>query len=179
MAVRVNTYHRFKRASVKGLTLMEVLITLALTSIVVTMAYTGLNYIQKLHANYQQQTRFINSYSYFKKRLDTECLKAKTIIETTENEFLVQRDSGTVIIKFLPKTIITTHNAVTDTFFLEAKNITKNYQTIKNPLYAGKLVQSISFDCFYSKQKFIFYFYKAYDASTVLSLEDLTLLNAL
>lgn len=171
MPCKVKYIHPF----VKGLTLIEVLVTLALTSIVVTLAYTGLNYIQKLYTNYQQQTRFINSFAHFKSRMEGEGLKSKYILETAPSEYRIQRDSDVVELKVLPKTIITIHQSVTDTFYLEAKNLKAVYQPINNTQYAGKLVQQLNFECSYTKQKFNFYFRKTYDAATLLELEDITL----
>lgn len=161
----------------KGLTLAEVLVTLALTSIVVTLAYTGLNYVQKLYVHYQQQTRFIQSYSQLKKRLHYESLHARYIVETSPSEFSIYRDSAEVKLKLLPKSVVTIFNTKADTFYLEPKRIEKNYQAVKNPLYAGRLIRTLQFDCQFTKQVFTISFYKPYDAATLLELEDVALLK--
>lgn len=156
----------------KGLTLVELLVTLALTSIVITLSYSGLNYVQKLYLNYKHQNQFLNSFTQFTQRMNYEALRAKTITEVSESEFLIQRDSVAINLKLLPKTIITTKNGVVDTFYMEAKKLVRTYQTIDNPAYTAKLIQSLNFECEFTKQKFIFYFYKSYDASTLLELEE-------
>lgn len=156
---------------VKGLTLAEVLVTLALTSVVVTLAYTGLNYVQKLYAQYRQQTRFIQSLSHLQNRLQYEGLKARYVLQTTETEFQMVRDSAKVTLKLLPESVITTQGIQTDTFYVKARQIERTYQPVKNPLYAGRLIQSLSFQCEFTKQKFNIYFYKPYDASVLLELE--------
>lgn len=160
-----------KNYRLKGLTLVEVLVTLALTSIVVTLAYTGLNYVQKLYTQYQQQTRFIQSLSHLQSRLHFEGLKANYILQSSETEFQMMRDSTRITLKFLPESVITTQGLQTDTFYIKARQIERTYQPVKNPLYAGRLVQSLSFQCEFTKQKFNIYFYKNYDASVLLELE--------
>ena len=90
----------------KGLTLVELLVTLALTSIVITLSYSGLNYVQKLYLNYKHQNQFLNSFTQFTQRMNYEALKAKTITEVSESEFLIQRDSVAINLKLLPKKVV-------------------------------------------------------------------------
>ena len=156
---------------VKGLTLAEVLVTLALTSIVITLAYSTLNYTQKLFYNYKKQNQFLNEYTDFKQRMEHESLKAKTITEQDETTILITRDSIQTKLEFLPNVILMKRNQNCDTFHIEAKNIKKEYETIKNSLWTNKLIKSIVFETEYTKQKFNFCFYKNYDASVKLELD--------
>lgn len=156
----------------KGLTLAEVLVTLALTSIVITLAYSTLNYTQKLFYNYKKQNQFIIEYTDFKSRMYYESLKASTFIEQNETTFLINRDSlQTTVLQFFPKVILMKRNENCDTFHIEATNIKKEYEAIKNPLWANKLIKSLVFETQFTKQRFNFYFYKNYDASVKLELD--------
>lgn len=156
---------------VKGLTLAEVLVTLALTSIVITLSYSTLNYTQKLFYNYKKQNQFINEYTDFKKRMYYESLKARTIIEQNETSFLINRDSIQTSLQFFPKVILMKRNENCDTFHIEAKNVKIEHEAINNPVWANKIVKSIVFEAEYTKQRFNFYFYKNYDASIILELD--------
>ena len=168
--MKINTQDIFNH-KVKGLTLAEVLVTLALTSIVITLAYSTLNYTQKLFYNYKKQNQFLIEYTDFKSRMDYESLKATTVIEQNETTFFINRDSIQTVLQFFPKVILMKRNENCDTFHIESKNLKKDYETIKNPLWANKLIKSLVFETEFTKQRFNFYFYKKYDASLKLELD--------
>ncbi len=155
----------------KGLTLAEVLVTLALTSIVITLSYSTLNYTQKLFYNYKKQNQFLNEYTDFKNRMNFESLMAKTILEQNETTFLINRDSIQTTLQFFSNVVLLKRNDNCDTFHIEAKNIKKEYEKIKNPLWTNKLIKLLVFETEYTKQKFNFCFYKNYDASVKLELD--------
>jgi len=160
-----------KKYYLNGFTLAEVLVTLALTSLAITLSYATLTYIQKLFYNYKEQNKFIHQYTDLKKRMHYESLKANLIIEESENNFVIKRDSSTIELKILEKVILLKKNSQCDTFHIEAKKIEKEFELMKNPVWANKLVKSIRFETDYTKQKFNFYFYKNYDASVKLELD--------
>ena len=162
-----------KKYLVKGFTLAEVLVTLALTSLAITFAYTTLTYVQKLFFTYKTQNRFITEYVNFKSRMQYESLNAQTIIEASENKFIVKRDSSTIELEILEKVILLKNAQHCDTFHIEAKKITKEYELMTNPTYQNKLLNFLSFEIDYTKQKFNFYFYKNYDASVKLKLDKI------
>ncbi len=160
-----------QKYAVKGFTLAEVLVTLALTSLAITLSYSTLTYIQKLFNGYKEQNKFINQYTDLKKRMDYEALKASVIIEESENTFIIKRDSITSSLKILEKVILMERNNHCDTFHIEAKKIEKEFESIKNPAFANKLLKSLKFETQFTKQKFNFYFYKKYDASVKLEFD--------
>lgn len=155
----------------KGLTLAEVLVTLALTSIVITLAYGTLNYTQKLFYTYKKQNQFLQEYTNFKNRMSFESLKATTIIQQNETTFLINRDSVQTLLKFSTSVILLKRNENCDTFHIEAKNLKTEYEAFNNPLWANKLVKSMAFKTQFTKQQFNFYFYKNYDSAVKLELE--------
>jgi prepilin-type N-terminal cleavage/methylation domain-containing protein len=160
-----------KKYALKGFTLAEVLVTLALTSLAITLAYSTLTYIQKLFYNYKTQNKFINEYVDLKKRMDFESLKADMIIEESENKFLINRDSSKIQMQIFEKIILFKKQTQTDTFHIEAKKIKKEYELMKNPVWANKLVKSLNFEIEFTKQKFNFYFYKNCEAAVKLELD--------
>jgi len=151
--------------------LAEVLVTLALTSLAITFAYTTLTYVQKLFFSYKTQNRFITEYVNFKNKMQYESLNAQTIIENAENKFTVKRDSSIVEFEILEKVILLKNAQHCDTFHIEAKKIKKEYEPMTNAAYKNKLLNFLSFEMDYTKQKFNFYFYKNYDASIKLKLD--------
>ncbi|MDO9000238.1 MAG: prepilin-type N-terminal cleavage/methylation domain-containing protein [Bacteroidota bacterium] len=168
--MNINFKKIFKHKT-KGLTLAEVLVTLALTSIVITLSYSTLNYTQKLFYNYKKQNQFINEYTDFNKRMRYESLKANTISMQSENTFLINRDSIQTSLQFFPKVILMSRKDNCDTFHIEAKNIKMEYEIINNPQWTNKLVKLLVFETEFTKQKFNFIFHKIYDASVKFELD--------
>jgi len=164
---------RKKKYFLKGFTIIEVLISLMLTSITVTLSYSSLNYVQKLFYNYKTQNKFISEYTDFKKRMDYESLKAKLIIENSENNFTIKRDSANITFQILDKTLLLFKGEHCDTFHIEAKKIKKEYELMKKPLWTNKLLKSLRFETEFSKQKFNFQFDKNYDSSVKMELEQM------
>lgn len=162
---------RNKKYFVKGFTIAEVLVTLALTSLAITLSYSTLTYIQKLFYSYKAQNKFINEYTDLKKRMDFESLRSTKIIEESENNFSIYRDSSKIELEIFEKVILFKKKTQTDTFHIEAKKIIKGYEMMKNPVWSNKLLNSLQFEVEYTKQKFNFYFYKKYDASVKLELD--------
>lgn len=160
-----------KKYFLKGFTIAEVLVTLALTSLAITLSYSTLTYIQKLFYSYKTQNRFINEYTDLKKRMDHESLKSQIIAEQSENKFIIQRDSSKIELQIFEKVILVKNQTQTDTFHIEAKKIKKEYELMKNPLWSNKLLRSLQFEVEYTKQKFNFYFYKNYNAAVKLQLD--------
>jgi prepilin-type N-terminal cleavage/methylation domain-containing protein len=156
---------------VNGFTLAEVIVTLALTSMVITFAYGTLTYVQKLFSSYRNQNRFMQEYTCFKERMDHEALYADWMMEQGENSYRIKRDSVFIDVEFLKTVTLLKNGVICDTFHLVPENLKKMYEPIGDPLMKNKLVRSLNFDIEYSKQKFSFSFLKNYDASVKLKLE--------
>lgn len=150
---------------------MEVLVTLALTSIAITMSYGTLTYIQKLFYNYKKQNKFITEYVDFKKRMDYESQNAQIILEEGKNTFLIKRDRTSNQLIFTENAILFKSTFHCDTFHIKAEKISKEFEMMKNPAWSNKLLNSLKFETEFSKQKFNFYFYKTYDSSVKMALD--------
>src|SRR4051812_3123530 len=107
---------RNKRFFLKGFTIAEILVVLALTSISITLSYSTLTYVQKLFSSYKYQNKFLNEFTDLKKRLDYESLRSSSVIEESENTFLIRRDSLTSSLQLLDKVILVKRNEHCDTF---------------------------------------------------------------
>ncbi|MBL7932146.1 MAG: prepilin-type N-terminal cleavage/methylation domain-containing protein [Bacteroidia bacterium] len=156
----------------KGFTIVEVLVVLALTSLSVSLSYGALNATQELFSRYKAQNRFLNEFTELKRRCDYEALKAISIIEIGTNIFEIKRDSLPIKISVLDKRVLLFKGGICDTFHLEAKNLKIGYEEMANPLWQNKLVNELSFDVEFSKQKYIFSFTKSHDASVKLALDS-------
>lgn len=157
--------------ALKGFTIAEVLVTLALTSLAITLSYATLGYVRELFYNYKTQSKFINQYTDFKQRMDYEALKCDMITEESENKFSIKRDTVMATLEIMEKYMLLRKQEQVDTFHFRAKNIKKEYEAMKNPLWTNKLVRSLQFETDFTKQKFNFCFYKKYNASVKLELD--------
>jgi prepilin-type N-terminal cleavage/methylation domain-containing protein len=165
MIKKENTYQ------LKGFTIAELLVVLVLTSISITLSYTSLTYIQKLFAEYKKQNKFLNEFTDLKKRLDYESLKADLVIEEQDNNFTIRRDSFSSTLQLLDHVILLKRNERCDTFHLSAKNIKKEYELMRHPLWTNKLVNKLQFEIEFTKQKFAFCLYKDHATAIKLKLE--------
>ncbi len=156
---------------VKGFTIAELLVVLALTSISITLSYGTLNYIQKLFVEYKKQNKFLNEFTDLKKRMDYESLKADLVTEVQENKFEIRRDSGVAILQLMEHVILLKRNEHCDTFHISARHIKKEYEAMENPAWYNKLVSQILFETDFTKQTFHFCFYKDHEASVKLALD--------
>ena len=155
----------------KGFTLAEVMVTMALTAIVITFAYGTLSYVQKLFYSYKDQNRFVQEFTNFKQRMDHESIYSEFVTENGENTFSIKRDSTVTNLKFLPEVILMQRGNKCDTFHLAAKNIKSEYEKMSNS--SERLLKELSFKVEFSKQAFNFQFTKEYDASVLLKIEKL------
>lgn len=162
----------FKLHKLKGLTIAELLVTLALTTVCLTLAYTTLTYIQKLFYNYKENNRFINEFVYFKSRMDYEALNSSFIIEKNENVFEIECDSSLTTIELKESVVLCTKNNHTDTFHFKINDVQKLYEKMNSPVLSNVLVNYLSFKLEYNKQQFTYVLNKQHDSSVKMKLEQ-------
>jgi prepilin-type N-terminal cleavage/methylation domain-containing protein len=169
--IKMQLTNKIGASQVKGFTLVEILITLVLTSLAVTMAFGTLSYIQKLFHGYKEQNKFLNQLSSLKQRLDYESITCNTVINLSNNSFLIKHDTTETQLDILEKVILLKKAGHCDTFNMAVKNIKISFEFMRNPVWTNKLVNSLEFETEFTKQRFNFYFYKNYDASVKLALD--------
>lgn len=156
---------------VKGFTIAELLVTLVITSVVITLSYTTFNYIHKLFVDYKSQCRFISEYTTLKERVDYESRQCEFVLEQTENKLLFKRDTIYRTLEIMPEVILFKNQSACDTFHITPHKIIKTYEPMSTSEWKNRLLQSLSFETVFGKQKFIFYFHKKYDGSVKMALE--------
>jgi prepilin-type N-terminal cleavage/methylation domain-containing protein len=154
----------------KAFTLAEMLVTLALTSLLLSFCYLSFNYVQHLLSQFSRQSFFITQLNELNKR--SNLLMAAPGIVIKENEGLIFRsDSMDQSIKFTETSILLTRFGKTDTFFMAADRPRCSFETLGNPAWQNRLVNGLEFDVQFQDQKFHLAFHKTYDAGTKLNLE--------
>jgi prepilin-type N-terminal cleavage/methylation domain-containing protein len=164
-------FKRFVSHKVKGYTIIEMMVTLVLTSLIITMSYSALTYVQKMFISYKSQNLFIEKFTSLKDRINYEILKADIVSEESANQFKITRDSSSAMLILMDKFIVLTKGVRQDTFYTEVSNIKKEFELIKNPMWQNKLIQSLEFETKFTKQKFVLRFQKVHEASLKLELD--------
>ncbi len=158
---------------IDGFTLAEVIVTLALTSLVITFAYGTLNYVQKLFHSYKDQNRFMQEYTDLKQHLDYEILYSEWIMEQGEDKFKIKRDSSFIDLELLKNVILIRRTDNCDTFHMIPNSIKKEYEPMIDPRMMNRLLRSLILEVEFKGQKFSLNCVKSYDASVKLNLEKM------
>jgi prepilin-type N-terminal cleavage/methylation domain-containing protein len=156
---------------IPGFTMAELLVTMALTSLLVSFAYMGFNYIDRLLKQYREQSHFINQLSELKTRLNLLSSLPGTITKENENTFVFKTDSSVSHLKLKTEYVLLERFNRTDTFLLKPTDTKTSFETMNHTEWRNRLINQIEFDIYFQKQKFHLIFSKKYDAFTKLELE--------
>ncbi len=162
----------YKLNKLKGFTIAELLVTLALTTVCLTLSYSTLTYIQKLFYNYKENNKFLNEFVYFKTRMDYEALNSSLFKEENENTFIIGQDSLLSQLELKESVVLLSKNNRTDTFHFKIKDVQKTYEVMSSPILNNVLVNHLSFKLEYNKQQFIYVLSKQHDSSVKMKLEQ-------
>lgn len=143
------------------------LVTLALTSVLVTFSYMGLSSMQKLLVDYKKQNSFISQLNELNSRLNYLFTKATLITKANERDFVFKTDSIESKIMFNESYVLTIKDNMTDTFRLEAKALKITSEEMHENATTS-FVKSLEFDIYFQKQKFHLTFNKNYDAYSII-----------
>lgn len=154
---------------IKAFTLAEMLVTLALTSVLVTFSYLGLNSMQKLLVDYKNQHQFITQMNELNKRINLLFINANTITKLSDEKIIFNADSTESKVIFSDRYILTIKNNVSDTFHFDPKKLKITNEEMSEPVYIA-LIKNLEFDIYFQKQKFHLTFSKNYDAFSKLEL---------
>jgi prepilin-type N-terminal cleavage/methylation domain-containing protein len=155
----------------KGFTLSELMVTLALTAILLSFSYMGFNYLQKLLFQYSEQNNFITEINELKKRFEILSSSPGKILQVSESRFEIESDSAFHEMNFNPHFILFSHANSIDTFHFEAKNIKVDLEKINSPGINRSLVKNVAFEILYKQQLFHLCLSKNYDAFSKLTFE--------
>jgi prepilin-type N-terminal cleavage/methylation domain-containing protein len=157
--------------SLKGFTIIELLVSMTLTGILVVFAFLGYNQIQKLFLNYAKQSEFISEYNQLNKALFILSDKANEIEKKTENSVVFKTDSNETTFEINEKVCLLKFKSHTDTFKIASKEKQFEFVQINNS-NSSNLITSFMCEVFYQSQKFHVSFHKQYDASRILKLNQ-------
>lgn len=147
------------------------MITLALSSVLVTFSFMGLNYIQRLLHEFKEQSYFITQLNELNKRLNSSVSNSRSIFSENNQKLIFKSDSLNSTFEFKPNVILTFKKNQMDSFKLETKELKVEYELIGDNV-SDKLINKIEFDINFHKQNFHLIFIKNYDAYSKFNLES-------
>ena len=150
-------------------TLIELMVTLALTAMMIGLSYTGYNFIQKLFYQTTEQSDFINQVVELDKRFARISNAPGRILQQDEVSFVIDGDTISKKLEIRPDYILFHFPNITDTFRIRSCDLSVEYEPV--PLNAGiRPVKRLSFNTLFEKEKFGLSLEKDYDAFYKLNL---------
>lgn len=162
------------RYRLKGFTLAELLVVMALASVAITFSYQALMQVQKLFADYKRQNRFLNEVTDLKSRLAFEALKAEKIVEEEEGVYGIYRDSIKALLRVTDEQVLLKRQDRCDTFHVKAKVVGKNYEPMQNLQWQNKLLRELQLGIAFKEQTYLVVLGKEHSAEIKLRLETET-----
>ncbi|MBL7893833.1 MAG: prepilin-type N-terminal cleavage/methylation domain-containing protein [Bacteroidia bacterium] len=154
----------------RAFTLAEMLVTLALTSILIMFSYTGVSYIQKLLYEFNEASSFLNNMNEVSMRLQSLFEESEFIEESEDGKYIFYLDSSQSVVNIHEDLMqVNRFNKVEDFPFM-ISNRRCEYEIIDNNITNKRIVKCLEFDVYFKKQKFHLIFCKNYDAKTKLKL---------
>jgi competence protein ComGF len=105
--------------SLKGFTIMEIIIALVVSSIVIMSILSVITLVSHSFSNYRSSVDELNSVALFARNIQNDCFYAESIKKTGENEICINRCDYPVVYGFSNKHIVRQDVARIDTFQLE------------------------------------------------------------
>jgi len=132
---------------VKGFTVMEAIIALALTGLLSLLVFAGLRYYHRLFINIQAVGYAQTEINLFQQSLQNDASMAERII--FDNDVIFSVPSGVVVYRFTDKGIIRNSDLSTDTFKIKCLQPEIIWSNNMSDLVGG-----ISIICFNSDMEF-------------------------
>ncbi len=153
---------RLKTYSLKGFTILEMMVTLVLTSIAITITYSVLTFTQKLLQDYKRQDNFIVEVSDLKMKLKKLALEAEVIYENTKGSIVFVTKRGSFVLKKNKELVALFNGKSKDEFHLAGKDWALQYAGESSS--SQRLVKAMKLAVEFKKQIFLVGFEKEYDS---------------
>lgn len=164
------------KKKLKAFTLMELVVTMIISSIVIGMGYSAYSIIYKQYLNYKSLRTELMDVAGLNAELAANFYHCSRVLKQGENGlcFELKKDKK-INFEFSEQYILRKENDLIDTFKVAAKNCVFKY-LLDDTDKKASLVHTFSFDSELLKEKVHFYFEKEYSSEIVIK-EEITALN--
>ncbi len=155
------------KQQIKAFTVLELMLSMALSAVLVAFAFMGFNQLQKLFHDYNQQSAFIAEIMQLNAAFTHLSDKAELIEKQDDKTLLFKSDSSQAQLIIQENSLLLKFSNHTDTFHLKPEKTelkTLNLSSEKS----SNIVTQFDTDVFFRKQKFHVSFRKEYDAESIL-----------
>jgi len=154
---------------IKSFTIIELMVTIILSSLVVLLTYTFYDIIAKQFYSKKQFYQRINEVTRLHLELQDEFEKSETIRCADNEVFFVKSSGDSICYEFSDSSIIRKRNDMLDTIFLEADNIKKGY--FDKDIVFG-VINKLCFTVKDRNDTYSFDFYKEYASDILMRKSD-------
>lgn len=152
----------------KAFTLLELLVAMAITGIVVSIAGLAFSLLDKQVSGYRSESALVNSVFALHGRMQRDIMDAASV-NKDEQDIIIERRNRTVIkYTFGDKYVLFAANERTDTFFVAAENIKAFFMQEE----AEGLIDELYFEAKVNDQKETFHYTKQYTAGELMNREE-------
>ena len=157
--------------TVKGFTLIEVLITIALSSITVTLAYNGLTYIQRMFYITKEQNSYLSHFALLKNRLDACEQNPGVMLTAGEDSFVFKGSDGAISFGYGKNGIWMSKGTRSDTLHAIVKLNRMEVVIFPNAQPEISVIRLLEFTVSHLGHNFNLVFAKKYDSQTLMKIE--------
>jgi len=149
----------------KGFTLAEMLVTLALTGLLAMFAYKGMGYVQRMFFEYTNESTFISTVNNLNDRIQKIAGRDAILVENNQR-FSHLNDSLNEFLQIQEDYILIGHSGKVDTFKVKCNNVKISYSNLISEFNSIRPVQKLEWNVVYRSQTFAIALIKNYDAVT-------------
>lgn len=153
-------------------TIIELVVSMLLSSIVAALLYAGLSILYKRHNAYSSQQHALGELMLLNKSLEQDIRNSQFVLPT-ESGFNCKSDSSSKVYKFntdyITREALQAGILATDTFHFRTSNLTIMPETGLDSHENG-LVSSVYLSVSSMGQSYMFSYNKAYDPATMLNI---------
>lgn len=161
----------------KGFTLAEMMVTLALTGLLAMFAYKGLGYVQTMFQDYNKESSFISTVNALQERIEVLTAKQAILIQNNDR-FVHLSDTLNEYLKVADDYVLIGHLNKADTFKLKCTGLKVVHSNSVSEFNVWRPVEKVEWTVTFKHQLFIFSLLKEYDGKTLLNYETTKLNNA-
>lgn len=153
----------------KAFTLIEVLVTMLLTTIIIGIIYYAYEVVQKQFIHNKTNDEGITQLSMLNYLLEKDFNESAEVIAANNGITFLYNDLKSINYEFDEEYILRNTENVTDTFKIAVENATQLF--LESLVNKGDLVDRLEMDLKYSKESLYFVYTKEYASDILLQLE--------
>ena len=160
-----------KQTRLPAFTLIELMVTMLISSISIGIIYSGYDIVSKQFRTYKTTNETIAEALYLNSLMNSDFSKARDAKKNRDGFTLLDYENRSTVYEFSEEYIVRKVSFSTDTFHLPIKNSSYSISG-KDVLEDLSWIDEVSFDVTINKEVTSFHYKKEYDAAFLIDHED-------